>query len=151
MNDNCGDVCYIRGEDVSKREYQLIVEHRKEIESLLDMPLDNLLPYRFVSDDDFSEGGYTHTMVIDDMCSFHIKTGRGCVLHTFKIKPMVGSLFPMTFNCGLLSPSKEIFYNLDDCHNYGKTLYEGGKNDLLYYFGRDFIQELDELSKRGIV
>jgi len=56
-------------------------------------------------------------------------------------------IIPINFDYGLLQPAWEILSNLDNCLSYGKTLYQGGKNDLLYYFGNKFISELDSIEE----
>jgi hypothetical protein len=144
MGADCKDLCCTRGEDVSLNEYLRIIQHHRELEPLLNIPIKQCFSNHFIEDNDFGGGSYTHTVVVNDMCTFH-QVLRGCILHTFKIKPMVGSLFPITFNYGLLLPSYEILYNLDDCRENGLTLYQSAKNDLLYYFGKEFISELDLL------
>ena len=59
---------------------------------------------------------------------------RGCMLHTFalergidyhELKPMVCSLFPVTFDGGLLHPSNEIEDRSLQCIDDGPTLYKG--------------------------
>jgi hypothetical protein len=62
-----------------------------------------------------------------------------------ELKPMVCSLFPLTFGEGLLQASDEAGDSSLICIGTGPTLYEGARAELRYYFGDDLVGELDEL------
>jgi Fe-S-cluster containining protein len=150
MKDKCKDLCCYRGEDISESEIAKIIKYKKQLQPLLTIPLEQCFGLAFTNDEDYPSGSYTRTKVINNKCVF--LKDKGCILHTIAIsngvdfhgiKPISGSLFPVSFNYGLLQPSHEITWNLDDCHTYGKTLYHSARNDLKYYFGDEFISELD--------
>ena len=110
----------------------------------------------YVEDDECPGGSFTRTQVVDDHCVFLNKTTRGCLLHSFSIengmdyhelKPMISSLFPLTYEDGVLVPADEVLENELVCLGSGPTLYEGVRNEILYYFGNDLINELDGIAK----
>jgi hypothetical protein len=71
--------------------------------------------------------------------------GRGLDYH--EIKPMVCSLFPVTFDYGLLHPSNEIVDRSLQCIDDGPTLYRGVRDEIAYYFGAELVAELDALER----
>jgi hypothetical protein len=60
---------------------------------------------------------------------------------------MVCSLFPVTFDGGLLHPSNEIADRSLQCIDDGPTLYEGVRSEIQYYFGAGLVAELDGLER----
>jgi hypothetical protein len=62
-----------------------------------------------------------------------------------ELKPMVASLFPVTFDGGLLHPSNEIHDRSLQCIDDGPTLYQGVRGEIGWYFGNRLLAELDEL------
>jgi hypothetical protein len=62
-----------------------------------------------------------------------------------ELKPMVASLFPVTFDGGLLHPSTEIADRSLQCIDDGPTLYEGVRSEIEWYFGPTLVAELDAL------
>jgi hypothetical protein len=159
MNDNCDDWCCHRGEDVSKNEINQIMKYEKQLQPFLAVSLKDCFGDNFTDDDeDYPDGGYTRIKAINNKCVF--LQDKGCLLHKIalennvdfhEIKPMPGSLFPISFNFGLLQPSHEIVWNLDDCVDFGKTIYQSAINDIKYYFGQEFINELDIYETKAIV
>lgn len=63
------------------------------------------------------------------------------------LKPMVGVLFPITFNKGMLLPSNEVLDHSLICLQQGPTLYQCSRDELFYYFGLELVNELDSLEK----
>ena len=61
------------------------------------------------------------------------------------LKPLVSILFPLTFEYGVLEPSSEIQDGSVICYGEGPTVYEGSRDELLYYFGAQMVAELDAL------
>jgi hypothetical protein len=64
-----------------------------------------------------------------------------------ELKPMVASLFPVTFDGGLLHPSNEIADRSLQCIDDGPTLYEGVRSEIEWYFGEALVAELDVFKK----
>ena len=62
---------------------------------------------------------------------------------------MVCSLFPVTFDCGLLHPSNEIVDRSLQCIDDGPTLYRGVRDEIAWYFGAELVAELDALLAAG--
>ena len=65
------------------------------------------------------------------------------------LKPLVSTLFPVTFEQGVLVPSSEAVDGSLICCGEGATLYEGARGELGYYFGGDFVLELDSVAARS--
>ena len=88
------------------------------------------------------------------------RKGRGCLLQSFcevngidyhQLKPFISSLFPITFESGLLQPSWEIMIKELVCMGHGTSLYRGVRDELLYYFGQEFVAELDQIEQGCII
>ncbi len=62
-----------------------------------------------------------------------------------EIKPFFCSLFPLTYMDGVLMTPEEIDEGLTACLGEGPTLYQGSRDELLYYFGPGLVAEMDEL------
>ena len=74
--------------------------------------------------------------------SWALATGRD--YHTFK--PMVSTLFPVTFGSGSLVVSDELEDGSLVCGATGPTAYEAVRQELGYYFGDSLVKELDALA-----
>ena len=107
-----------------------------------------------VTDAEFPSGKHVRTQVRDGACVFRNRKGRGCLIHSYALntggdyhdlKPLVSVLFPLTFEYGVLEPSNEIQDGSVICYGAGPTVYEGSRDELLYYFGQDMVAELDAL------
>ncbi len=77
------------------------------------------------------------------------------MLHSFSVeknldyhdlKPMICSIFPLTFEEGLLVHADEVEDKELVCADQGLSLYAGVRSELLYYFGQEMIDELDSLA-----
>lgn len=58
---------------------------------------------------------------------------------------MVSSLFPLTFDDGLLRTAEEVADGTLVCMGSGPTLYRSVRAELLFYFGDAFVNELDTI------
>jgi hypothetical protein len=74
--------------------------------------------------------------------SYAITTGRD--YHA--VKPMVSTLFPVTFGGGALVVSDELEDGSLVCSAVGPTAYEAAREELAYYFGDALVTELDALA-----
>jgi Fe-S-cluster containining protein len=81
-------------------------------------------------------------------CVFRKKAGRGCALHALNVKPMVCSLFPLSWDQKVLKPNADLTDGLV-CAGGGMTLYEAARDALRAAFGDRLIGELDALSKQA--
>jgi hypothetical protein len=142
--------------DVDVTNVNRLLEHASALEKLTGHTKDKWFNPDFTVDKEFPGGQFTRTNVVDGYCIFFDKSDRGCLIHKYalslnidfhEIKPIVSTLFPLTFDDGLLHPSDEASDKSLVCLGEGSSLYRGIRNDLLYYFGNDFINELDGLEK----
>jgi len=154
----CGDWCCSHGVDVSVRERDRILSRADEIEPLVRVPRERWFAEHVSEDADFPGGRSTRTAVESGACVFLRRTGRGCTLHALAlsaaedyhdIKPMVSSLFPVTFGGGALVCSEELADGTLVCGGDGPTAYEMARVELRHYFGDAFINELDALAGRA--
>jgi Fe-S-cluster containining protein len=119
---------------------------------------------------EYPGGRYTRTQVVDLptgrsphnewACVFLDPHGRGCRIHRFAlerqipvhdIKPMICLLFPVSFSEGALIPAYE--FELEEeliCEGRGVPLYRSARSDIEYYFGLEFVAELDRIEKSVI-
>ncbi len=63
------------------------------------------------------------------------------------MKPMVSTLFPVTFGEGTLLCSEELVDGSLVCAGDGPTAYEMARSELAYYFGAELVGELDALAQ----
>jgi Fe-S-cluster containining protein len=100
-------------------------------------------------------GGYLRTAVRDGACVFLNRRGRGCLIHGYALahglavrefKPMCCSLFPLTVDQGLVRPML-LEHDLV-CTGPGMTAYRAARDDLAWYFGEDFVTELDGIEEQ---
>ena len=151
----CHDACCLHGTDVDVENFERINAHAEALEKHTGVPRAEWFSGEFYEDAEFAGGSHTRTRVNRGACAFLNRSGRGCLIHSFSIdqqidyhvlKPIVCCLFPITFDDGLLHPSSEIEDGSLICMNAGPTLYEGARNEILYYFGDRLIAELDALA-----
>ena len=65
----------------------------------------------------------------------------------YALKPLVSTLFPVTFEHGVLTASNELADGSLVCAGDGPTLYAGARDELHYYFGAALVAELDRLAR----
>jgi hypothetical protein len=150
----CGDSCCQYGADIDADNVARVEAHAEKLERLTGVPRQAWWTGQWNEDLEFPGGRQTRTAVKDGACVFRNRRGRGCLLHSFaleegidyhELKPMVASLFPVTFDGGLLHPSNEIHDRSLQCIDDGPTLYQGVRGEIGWYFGNLLLAELDEL------
>lgn len=148
----CADACCYHGVDVSVVERERILARADELEPLLPLPRGEWFLPTTVPDPDFPGGAATRTAVVNGACVFLQRDSRGCTLHALAlardedyhaIKPMVSTLFPVTFGGGALLCSEELLDDTLVCGGTGPTAYEMARAELAYYFGEELVTELD--------
>jgi hypothetical protein len=153
----CNDMCCNYGVDIDIENYQRIQKFTEQLEDFTKIKKENWFKDEIIEDDEFPGGAYLRTQVSEGKCVFWDKKNRGCMIHSFcnsikmdfhLLKPIVSTLFPITFDNGLLHPSSEVDDNTLVCLNVGVSLYRGIRNDLLFYFGQEFIDELDNIESQ---
>lgn len=106
----CMDACCRKGCDVDKETYNLILEHRVDIERLLGKSLDECFVQEWSGEIDFLGENSISSTVINGMCPFHTIYGKGCVLWQMVIHdncprrmiPSTCRLYPLTWHDGIL-------------------------------------------------
>ncbi len=152
----CHDQCCEHGVDVDLLHAAAIERHADEIESYTGIPREHWLTRRVEFDAEQPGGGARRTRVRGGACVFLRREGRGCLIHSFAadrgidyrdLKSLVDCLFPITFADATLYPADEVSDGTLICTGSGPTLYRGLRDELEYYFGEEFVLELDVLEK----
>jgi Fe-S-cluster containining protein len=156
----CHDSCCQYGADVEGDLVPRVMARAADIEAFTGVLRDRFWrggsEIEWTADREFPGGRQTRTRVEDGACVFRGRTARGCMLHSFalaheidyhEVKPLVCSLFPVTFDGGLLHPSNEIADGSLQCIDDGPTLYRGVRAEIEHYFGAALVAELDMLEK----
>lgn len=152
----CNDWCCQHGVDVDVENEARILARADEIERSTGVSRDRFFSGSRVADPEFPGGASTRTKVENGACVFLDREGRGCKLHRYaieagidyhEVKPMVSSLFPVTFDDGTLHASDEATDDELVCLGPGPTLYRGARNELRHYFGEAFVDELDKIER----
>ncbi|MFI5256054.1 MAG: hypothetical protein ACHQRK_02260 [Gemmatimonadales bacterium] len=150
----CHDGCCDHGVDLALVERDRILARADELEPIVG-PRENWFTGAVAEDPDFPGGRATRTAVMDGSCVFRIAGARGCALHAFALqrgedyhalKPMVSSLFPVTFGGGVILCSEELADGTLICAGDGPTAFEMARDELAYYFGAELVAELDALA-----
>lgn len=153
----CHDSCCQYGVDVDVLNMRKISQHAVELEAYIGIQRSHWFTGRIVSDDDYPGGNFGRTQVIDNACVFLNREQRGCKLHSFcidngldyhELKPFISSLFPLTFDHGLLHPCREVEEDELICSGEGYSLYRGVRDELAYYYGQELVSELDEFERK---
>jgi hypothetical protein len=143
--------------DVALVERDRILARADQLEALVGVPREQWFAPSAVQDADFPGGSATRTAVVDGGCVFRQRGARGCLLHAHALargedyhalKPMVSTLFPVTFGGGALRCSEELAEGSLVCAGQGPTAYETARDELAYYFGDELTAELDALARR---
>jgi hypothetical protein len=151
----CADSCCAHGVDVDGTVEAALLAEAPSIERHTGVAVSDWFRGPAVADEDAPGGTLRRTAVRDGYCVFHTPGGRGCMLHSYAIamgrdyhalKPMVSTLFPVTFGGGALVVSDELEDGSLVCAATGPTAFEAARDELAYYFGSSLVKELDELA-----
>ena len=151
----CADSCCQHGVDVSVVERDRILAHAHELTPRVGLPPSDWFESSTTADADFPGGAATRTAVVNGRCVFLRRDSRGCLLHSLSLengadyhdlKPIVSTLFPVTFGNGELLCSDELMDSSLVCTGDGPTAYEMARAELAYYFGDEMVAELDRLA-----
>ncbi|MEO8333449.1 MAG: hypothetical protein ABI664_00655 [bacterium] len=151
----CADACCQHGVDVSVVERDRILARAPEIAARTGREVSTWFEPEMTEDADFPGGSATRTTVVEGRCVFLSRGSRGCVLHALsletnddyhQLKPMVSTLFPVTFGDGVLLCSDELTDASLVCAGEGPTAYEMARAELAYYFGEELVAELDTMA-----
>jgi hypothetical protein len=155
----CHDSCCQFGTDVDAENVARVEAHAEGLERYTGVPRDRWWTGEWTQDAEFPGGRQTRTRVEQRACVFRSRTARGCMLHAYaldkgidyhELKPMVSTLFPVTFDGGLLHPSNEIADRSLQCIDDGPPLYQGVRGEIDWYFGSALVAELDAFERGAL-
>ena len=153
----CNDHCCQYGVDVDLVHFHRIMEHVDGLEAYTGIDRSQWFTDEYEEDPDVPGGGSRRTAVKGRGCIFLNPSGRGCLLHGYcidqgiefrELKSLVDCLFPASFYDDTLSLADEVDDGSLICLNTGPTVYRGVRGDLEYFFGAEFVGELDRMERR---
>jgi Fe-S-cluster containining protein len=154
----CNDSCCQYGVAVDLPNQARINAHAEGIAPMAGGKPDQWWKKNHYTDKDFPGARAGDTEVVGRGCVFLRPDQRGCSIHAYcldkgidyhDIKPVYCSLFPLTVDSSYLVPSVECDEKSLVCVDHGTTLYRGSRDELLYYFGQELVDELDALEKKA--
>lgn len=150
----CHDSCCGWGADVDLIKRDALLAEGQALADFTGRPMETWFRDGVYGDDEVPGGGYVRTSVERGGCIFLSRHGRGCMIHAYalakgepyqRLKPMVCSLFPVTWDRGVLRVSAELAHDTLTCAGDGDTAYRGAREDLAALFGPALVAELDRL------
>jgi len=129
-------------------------QHRTGLEAATGIPHAEWFTDEYEEDDAVPGGGTMRTNTNERGCVFLTPGGRGCTVHQYAndhgidyhdIKSLVDVLFPLTYAGNLLTIADEVADGSLVCLDTGPTVYRGMRGELQYYFGDEFVKELDAI------
>ena len=152
----CHDWCCSFGADIDIQNVERIQQHREDILPFIRQPEGDWFDAEYNYYEEYAGNQYTRINTQGPRCVFISKDQRGCGLHRFaiskqmdyhEIKPLVCILFPLSFEEGVLTTAGELDDNSLVCAGAGESAYRAMRSELEYYFGREFVEELDGVEK----
>jgi len=149
----CDDLCCSYGCQVDGVEKDRILTYTGQLQARLAVPASQWFEEQTARDADFPSGDFVRTKIYRNKCVFWDHGARGCSLHKFAsergldqhlLKPMVCSLFPVSWAGGCLFVSQ--FLDELPCKDQGVSVFEAQKDDLRFYFGAEFVSELERMA-----
>ncbi len=150
----CNDWCCQHGVDVDEWHVEALKRHRVPLERATGVPFADWFTDEYEEDDDVPGGASRRTNTTERGCIFLTPGGRGCMIHRYcndngidyhELKTLVDVVFPLTYEGATLTIVDEVADGSLVCLDTGPTLYQGMRKDLVYYFGDDFVKELDAI------
>jgi hypothetical protein len=150
----CHDACCDHGVDIDLGNAARLRALPRDFQDRIGAPHSEWFTTEVVRDAEFPGGAHVRTATRNGACIFRNEAARGCAIHGYclergldyhLLKPMVSILFPVTFEHGVLTASDEAADGSLICSGSGPSLYDGARDELLYYFGPALIAELDGL------
>lgn len=154
----CRDQCCSYGVDIDLANMERLRALGPAFEIFAGVPQSEWFVAEIVEDPEFPSGAHGRTRAVDGKCVFAERRGRGCRIHAYCVeasldhhlyKPLVSTLFPLTFERGVLVASREAVDGSLVCSGDGPSLYEGARGELSHYFGTEFVAALDLLKSRS--
>jgi len=153
----CHDWCCSFGADIDIQNAEKIQQHSEEIKPFIRESDVDWFETEYTYYEEYSGNQYTRINPYGPRCAFISKDQRGCGLHRYalskgmdyhKIKPLVCILFPLSFEEGILSLAPELDDNSLVCAGSGDAAYYAMRSELEFYFGHEFVNELDAVEKK---
>ncbi len=150
----CKEFCGSYGGEIDVENGERILALGEDFDAVGGVPRANWFTKRTGKDPEFPGGVQKRTHVMDDACVFLDREKRGCKIHAYslangidyhQLKPLVSTLFPITFEGGALVASGELEDGSLVGSGGGPVLYDGVRGELAYYFGEAFVAELDAM------
>lgn len=154
----CDDQCCSYGVDIDLGNVARLQALGDDFAARIAAPREAWFTAEIVEDPEFPGGRHVRTQERGGKCVFRNKDARGCAIHGYAVekgidyhtlKPIVSTLFPTTFDYGVLGASSEVLDKSLACVGDGPTVYEGARDELKYYFGDAFVAELDSLKSNS--
>ena len=151
----CHDACCDHGVDIDVENAERLMAAPQAFRDRVGVPVQQWFAGSVAMDHEFPGGAHLRTAVRDGACVFRDRKGRGCLIHAWcletgidyrRLKPLVSTLFPVTFEHGVLRLSDEAADGTLVCAGGGPSCYDGARAELLHYFGDGLVAELDSLS-----
>lgn len=152
--DFCSDWCCNHGVDVDLEHVHAMERHRAPLEAATGVPYAKWFTEEFELDDEVPGGASRRTSTTERGCVFLESNGRGCAIHRYcndngidyhELKSLVDVLFPLTYEGSILTIADEVEDGSLVCLNTGPSIYRGMRQELLYYFGQEFVDEMDSI------
>jgi hypothetical protein len=153
----CGDACCSYGVDIDVQNIERLSALGSDFEAYVGAPREQWFSRKRSKDHEFPGGANGRTKTKNGACVFLDRKNRGCKIHAYclakgmdyhQLKPLVSVLFPLTFEDGTLVPASEVTENELICSGEGPSLYDGVREELIYYFGGGFVEEVDLIRSR---
>jgi Fe-S-cluster containining protein len=153
----CGDWCCSFGVDIDVENVARVLKYKDELEARIEVPAAEWFLEEREEHRDYPGGAIVRTNTVEGKCVFLDRRRRGCHLHAFALekgldyhdlKPILSTMFPLTFDDGVLHVMDEVDDRTLVCLGEGPTLYRGVRSELDYYFGPAFVSELDDIEAR---
>lgn len=148
----CGHSCCNWGVDIDVENVERIRARKDELEAYLGTRWDDWFTNEWEITPDYPGGKATRTRVVNGSCVFQNRENGACKLHSFAldkgidyhvVKPLISSLFPITFGDGLLCLGEELYEGTLACQGNGPSCYDAQREEIRYLFGDELIAELD--------
>lgn len=153
----CQDWCCSFGADIDVQNVEKIQQHQEEILPFIRPPEGEWFDGEYTYYEEYAGNMHTRINTQGPRCVFIGKDQRGCGLHRYaiskgmdyhEIKPLVCILFPLSFEEGILIIAPELDDDSLVCAGVGASAHQSLRSELQYYFGQEFVEELDHIERR---
>ena len=107
----CQDACCDWGVDVDLENVARLKALPQDFKILVGVPEGQWFTTAITHDPEFPGGSHVRTAIVHGACVFRNREGRGCLIHAYALekgldyhtfKPLVSTLFPVSFERGVL-------------------------------------------------